>query len=46
MWGGIQVLTLWIDGRKAFCFSQVSNPGPSALSECPGGPFHHRMWPY
>jgi hypothetical protein len=37
-WGGLQVSALWIDGRKAFCFLQVSNPGPSALSECPRWP--------
>jgi hypothetical protein len=33
-WREIQASTLWIEGRKAFCFSQLSNPGPSALSEC------------
>jgi len=33
-WGGVQASALWIDGRTAFCFVQVSNPGPSALSEC------------
>jgi hypothetical protein len=33
-WGGIQFSALWINGRKTFCFRQLSNPGPSALSEC------------
>jgi len=33
-WGGVEASALWIDGRKTFCFLQVSNPGPSALSEC------------
>ena len=33
-WREMQASAVWMDGRKAYCFSQVSNPGPSVLSEC------------
>jgi hypothetical protein len=32
--GGMKLSALWIDGGKGFCFRQVMNPGPSALSGC------------
>jgi hypothetical protein len=32
--GEMKVSALWIDGEKSFCFRQLLNPGPSALSEC------------
>ncbi len=30
----MKVSVLWIDDRKAYCFQQWTNPGPSALSQC------------
>lgn len=34
----MKVSALWIDDRKAYCFQQWMNPGPSALSQCIGWP--------
>lgn len=33
-WGGMKVSTVWLEDRKAYCFQQWDNPGPSTLSEC------------
>jgi hypothetical protein len=32
--GGMKLSALWIDSGKGFCFRQVMNPDPSALSGC------------
>ena len=33
-YGGMKVSAIWIDEGKGFCFRQLMNPGPSAISEC------------